>query len=377
MKTASDIQVLVLEGSPRERGQIHGEALRPVILEYIGRWKNHLQESMGMDPNEYIEQFTQETDFLAAIKRWTPDLLEEVRGIAEGSGVNFGTIFANQLGDEEWVYRRHKKLALASQKTDRCSSLGVFGQREIPPLAAQNMDVPDYYDDFQILLHIKHPDSALESFVFTTAGLIALNGLNNQPVSICCNTLLQLDHAIDGLPVAFIVRGVLAQPTQADAAAFIQRIKHASGQNYIIGGSQTILDFECSADQVCQFVPYPGANRVYHTNHPLVNNDQDFFQQIIKKLSPEEKQQADKGQANTLARFDFLESQLRDESQTITVEKIKTILSSHEAPVCVDRKKEKGKSLTLGCLIMELSPSPVLHIAPGPPCSTEFKTFTL
>lgn len=373
METLSDVQVLVLEGSPRERGRIHGEALKSKILEHLGEWKDDLGKDIGMSPDEYLAQLLAETNFLRAIKRWTPDLLDEVKGIAEGAGVDFETILAIQLGDEEWWYRRGKKLSQAGQIAENCSGLGVFGQGDLPPLAAQNMDVPAYYDGYQVLLHVKDPASPVESFVFTTAGFIALNGLNNQSVSICCNTLFQLDHAPDGLPVAFVVRGVLAQSTSEDAIAFVRRIKHASGQNYIIGGPKEVRSFECSATQVCEFIPYPGANRVYHTNHPLANDDQEMFGEMLKKLSPQQKEQADKGQANTRARFDFLEGQLSDVSETITVEKIKVILSSHKAPVCNDRKK--GRGLTLGCLIMELSPAPVLHLAPGPPCSTAFKTY--
>jgi hypothetical protein len=33
------LKVLVLEGSPRKRGQIHGEALRTKIQKNIGLWK--------------------------------------------------------------------------------------------------------------------------------------------------------------------------------------------------------------------------------------------------------------------------------------------------------------------------------------------------
>jgi hypothetical protein len=40
--------------------------------------------------------------------------------------------------------------------------------------------------------------------------------------------------------------------------------------------------------------------------------------------------------------------------------------------VCIDGD---GDKITLGCLIMELSLPPVLHVAPGPPCSTPFATY--
>jgi len=37
MQRSPDIPILLLEGSPRERGQAHGETLRPMIHEHIER----------------------------------------------------------------------------------------------------------------------------------------------------------------------------------------------------------------------------------------------------------------------------------------------------------------------------------------------------
>jgi hypothetical protein len=288
--------------------------------------------------------------------------------------VDYDTILAYQLADEEWWHRRGAMDSGSHDEGESCSGLGVFNQAGGPPLAAQNMDVPSYYDGYQTLLHVKEPESDVEALVFTAAGLIGLNGLNGKAVSICCNTLMQLDHAEDGLPVACIVRGVLARSSQSDAATFVQRVKHASGQNYIIGGPQEVLDFECSANKVSRFVPQPGLSRVYHTNHPLVNDDQGMFKGALKTLSPERMAQVETSIADTRGRYDYLERELSDAQETITVERIKAILSSHEAPVCRDRIE--GRGLTLGCTIMELASAPALHLAPGPPCSTPFTRYT-
>ncbi len=375
MRMPADIRVVVLDGTPWERGRIHGEALRPMIVEGINRWKNDLQKLVGMDADEYVEQFIEETDFLSAIKKWTPDLLEEVRGIGEGAGIDLNAILAWQLLDEQWWYSLEKGVTRTAAGGEECSALGVFHEGGSPPLLAQNMDLPDHCDGLQVLLHIKHPGSDLQLFVFTIAGLIALNGMNNQAIGICCNTLMQLAHAPDGLPVAFTIRGVLGQSTLANAVKFVHEIKHASGQNYLIGGPEGIVDLECSAHRVCQFVPRTGATRVYHTNHPIVNDDTGIYEDLLERIPTPMQKLVDEAPPATQARFAFLESKLRDPSKRITVETIKSILSSHEVPVCLDNKDQGGGYLTFGCLIMVLSNRPELHLAPGRPCSTEFKTF--
>jgi len=76
---------LLLQGAPYERGLAHGETLRSQIHEVVGRWKGELARMYQMDADEAIARFIGGTDFVPAIRRWTPDLLDEMRGIAAGA----------------------------------------------------------------------------------------------------------------------------------------------------------------------------------------------------------------------------------------------------------------------------------------------------
>ena len=109
MKT-KDFRVIMLEGSAKERGRAHGETLRKDIQAMVGEWKEQIYQDLQLDPECFLQQLVEETNFLPAVKRWTPALLEEVEGIAEGAGVDFNTIFARQLSDEELWFRMEKKL---------------------------------------------------------------------------------------------------------------------------------------------------------------------------------------------------------------------------------------------------------------------------
>lgn len=368
-----DMAVVVLEGPPRKRGQILGESLKPKIKEVVAIWQDFLHDSRKMHPDEYLKKFLEDTNFKPAIQKWTPGLLEETAGISEGSGIDFDTIYALQLMDEEWWYGRNLLLE-KKVKSKNCSGLGVFGQKGHPAMQAQNMDLPRFTDGFQTILHIKHHDSSLESFAFTFAGLIVTNGMNNRPIGVCVNTLSQLNYSPNGLPVAYAIRGLLEKNTLKEAVSFIKKIKHASGQNYIIGGREEVFDFECSAHSAIRFIPYEGANRIYHTNHPFVNEDQQLLKARLKKLSPPKKPQ---GPSNSEARFQALEKRLKDPAKTVTLDTIKETLSSHDNPqhpVC-RHKRPEGGAMTFGCGIMVLSDSPEFQVAPGPPCKTEFQTF--
>jgi isopenicillin-N N-acyltransferase-like protein len=371
MTTLTEPRTLLLTGSPRERGRAHGEALRPTILSGMGRWKDAIQAAVGMPIDAYLDDFTARTNFLPAIERWTPYLLEEVRGIGEGAGISFRDAYAYQLMDEEWLFRTD--LVRGLQPLEHCSMVGLFSEGA-PPMLAQNMDLPKYYDDTQTLLRIRDDVDDLESLVFTAAGIIGTTGLNSRGIGICCNTLAQLSHAYHGLPVGFIVRRVLESATLDEATSFVREIEHASGQNYAIGGPDRVVDFECSANKVVPFSV--GNTHVYHTNHPLANDDRRARAAKPSPATAGEATDTRSPMSNSEQRFAYLEETVGGTTPPRTVADLQALLSTCTVPINVGRVGE-GDGMTLGSLAMELSAPPVLHYAPGPPAETAYTRWTL
>ena len=98
--------VLTLTGDPRERGLSHGEEMREEIACHLELWREDLAKDTGMSPADYLDKFYAETDFFPAIEQFTPDLLEEVRGIAEGSRQDFRVVLIRQMSDEDPWFRQ-------------------------------------------------------------------------------------------------------------------------------------------------------------------------------------------------------------------------------------------------------------------------------
>jgi isopenicillin-N N-acyltransferase like protein len=374
MKEFTQSDIITLYGSPRQRGRIHGETFRTKIQELMNRWKSWLAPTIDNSPDQYIQELVSETKFLTAIERWTPGLLEEVAGIAEGAGVDFNDIFGFQLQDEEWWFGQEKKLAHQSPARN-CSSIGWQGATTI---VAQNMDLPDYLDGYQVILRIIDPQSDTESLVFSTVGLLALNGVNNFSIGIVCNNLGQLKHSKEGLPVAYIHRGVLEKKSFSEAKSFIETVQHASGQNYLLGGIRQIVDLECSANQVAAYAQPEQSDRICHTNHPFVNTD---FRGIAPGNKPTQEELAaffDAFDINSCTRFNIVFQQMGE----INCEKANPgeamrLLRSHDSntyPVC--RHSKPGLPwMTVGTSIMVLDANPQLYVCPGPPCSSIFSSF--
>ena len=369
MKTA-DIPVIELTGTPRERGRVYGEVARPLIAKMVASWRKglgtHHQCVEPIDTDGYLSELLSQNNYLSAIKQWAPDLLEEVKGIAEGSGQTFENILGLQLIDEEWVFGLRRKFA---KPTTKCTAFGVPNQANGVSYAGQNMDIPSWVDGHQVLLRIMPTDTSPEALIFSIAGNIGgLNGLNAKGLGITCNTLPQLNYSIDGLPVAFIVRTILAQQSIDEAEQFLHSIKHASGQNYILSSPGDMRCFECCGTSVVRYAPEKYQGRVFHSNHPLVNQDE------CDILPPEKRRSK-----NSIARFNSICGRLGDIATSLTLDDIKAALSAHDDPENpVSRNtKDDGNPIgfTAGSSIYELGSIPRLHLAAGPPCETAFELF--
>jgi hypothetical protein len=364
---SAKLKVLVLEGTPRNRGLVHGRAMKTQIHEAVRLWKDLIATAFKTDADAFMRRFAQQTQFAAAIEKWTPDLLEEIRGLAEGASIDFDTMLLLQLPDEVFIHGK----AIAG---DRCSSIGFSKHGGRPCIIGQNMDIPGFADGLQLVLHVKEPDSETEAFILTQAGCIGLNGMNNHSIGICCNALWQLSSRREGLPVACIVRGVLRQRTEADAVAFLHKVQHASGQNYLLGGPQTAYSFECSAHRIERFKPGGREDVVWHTNHPLVNEDGNDQYRALR-ANPKE---LEKREVDTRARLRCLEKRSTEGSPALGLDLVQSILRSKDPekhPVSRP-KKDKNGSFTFASTIMVLSENPVLHIAPGPPDATPYESLS-
>ena len=246
-------------GAARDRGFAIGRALKAPIAAHLAAWRRSLP---GGDSDDYIARLLGETDFKPAIQRYAPDVWDELAGVAEGAGQALDQLYALQLLDEEWAYRARSGAA----SPPKCSSLASVNADGSSWLA-QNMDLGDYTDGFQVMLRIDdryHP-SAL---VFTTAGMLGLMGVNAAGLGVCVNSLPQLPSAPEGLPVAFVLRRLLQARSLSEAADLVQALPHATNQHYLIAEPGAARSFEASAGGVTEYLS-PDPLRIFHTNHPL------------------------------------------------------------------------------------------------------------
>ncbi|OBQ57024.1 hypothetical protein VQ01_00620 [Tamlana sp. s12] len=360
-----ELKTVTFSGKGYELGLQHGKTLKKEIGEIIVAWKKNASSALGKDADIILKNFFEYSKFDKAIKKWTPELFEEIKGIADGSEQKLNDVLVLNLLDEFWVY------IVDLQMNHHCSGVGVPASNGNPGYISQNMDLENYTEGFQVLMRLKRTDNRPEQLILTHPGLIALNGMNEQGVGVCVNTIMELKASSTGLPVAFVIRRIINSTDREDVLAFIQNVNHASGQNYITGIRGEVFDFEASAHKVVRFDPKNKNGTVYHTNHPIVNDD---IKKGFEKYSPKLKEELKPKNSNSYLRLEAIENRMTS-SQNIDDSLIKEALRSRDDkdnPVC-NTYSENGYGFTFASIIMTFSENPYIQILAGPPDESEYK----
>lgn len=328
------VTLVTVKGSGRERGRSHGEQLRAEIRDVLAR----VVEDLG--GSEEVDRFIDGNDFESAIARHTPDLHEELLGIAEGAGAERRHVLVHNLMDEHWWWSQ-------AVLRESCSTIAA------PPMVGQTMDLDRVLDGSQVVVRNEAADGSA-SVVLTSAGMIGLCGASTAGFAICVNALTTLGHSSSGLPVAFVMRGALAQADTSAAVRFLESVPHASGQHFALvgrdaSGSMSSASLECSAAGAVAAAA-PGT-RFGHANHPLATLDIDV------RMVPSE--------TSSLLRQEVLDASL----DVTSLGQLTALLSA--APLCVPRTDRPW--LTFGAIAVDVSEETTLRYALGPPDTTPWQ----
>jgi len=343
--------VIDCRGTGRERGRAHGESARYLVQAALARWHEATlgERARAAALKDYVAGFLAGTELIQRIESQVPDLMEEIRGIAEGADVPFDIIAAYNLMDEQWWY----DLENPPRVEPGCSVLST-AQRNEGRLLAQNMDLPSFMDGSQIVLRIR-PADAPEALVLSSAGLIGLTGVSHAGFGICVNTLLMLNHNKAGLPVAAVFRGALAQASAEEAVRFLRSVPHASGQHYAVADKDGVTGLECSARGSAVSAARGAAAALAHTNHPLTSTDIAPASLAILEAH---------GRVDeSRRRLGFVDGRM---APAMSAEEAKHILSDRTTPICILPTQERPGS-TFGSVVFSLSETTKAQFCLGAP----------
>jgi hypothetical protein len=342
-----ELVIIDAAGRPRDRGRDHGEQARELIAIGLERWRADLDKH-GKDADRLWEQLSRDSGFRDAAARWTPDLLAEIDGIAEGANADPDAVFAINCLDEAWWW---------DERTGGCSAVAI-ADRGGRPVIGQNMDLDTWMDTSQVVLRLE-PDDGPRQVLLSRAGMVGLCGANEAGVGVLVNTLDTLPQAADGLPVALVIRLLAQQATLDGVESQLRSVRHASGQAYTMASADgDVVGFEAGGDHVASYqnqVERPRAR--WHTNHPLA------------PVSNVDTTGDDWATSSTVPRLERVTSAM---DELATVEDLKELLSDADAGVCMFPGRWRDDGFTFGSIVMSLDSPPEIEVAPGPPDRTPY-----
>lgn len=366
MSAPSPFPLVEISGLPRDRGQSYGEQARDRIGHSVDLYHGSLRRlgCSDADLERYIDTL------LPATARWAPDLVEEMEGIAAGSGQTLAHIvMVNARTEVLQLARRDKDIA--DTESDGCTGVVVLPEatRDDRLLHAQNWDWKADCADTSVVLRIKRQDGP-DLLTFTEAGGLARSGLNAAGISITANYLeCDRDYGRLGIPLPFIRRRVLEAAHFASALRVVAVTPKSGSNNMMIGTAEGFaIDLECAPDEA--FPLFPDKGMIVHANHWLSAN-------ALAKL----KETGLAEVPDSLYRDHRVRSLLTDKHGDITMNDVKAALfDDFAAPYCVCRpplEKDGGNlSATVAMILMDPS-NGTMEIAPLPATNQTFTQYSL
>ena len=131
MNEHPNIPTLNLSGTPAQIGEAHGEAAREKIKDHTDRFLEFVfsRAVAALDEESLWSKWSPQ---VSANERSAPDLVEEMRGIARGSGVSFERIF---LLNQDFLFGRPGAYTIADYRL-RCNGFRTAARFGTPFAAA-------------------------------------------------------------------------------------------------------------------------------------------------------------------------------------------------------------------------------------------------
>ena len=166
---------ITVTGSPKERGEQIGQLLQKQIeTNYINQ-KDFYWEKQRYRYEEWEEQAFH---YISAIKKWAPEVLEEMEGLAEGSNLDFKQILALSTAYEKSFDR--------NLVSDKCTSflLSPKVTKDKNVIIGQTNDecFREWLSELDVVIH--HIEDKKEVLLYTHPGIPAYMGINNHGLAV-------------------------------------------------------------------------------------------------------------------------------------------------------------------------------------------------
>lgn len=359
--------LIEVSGSPLQRGRDYGSAAKARVR--LSAELYHEQLRGFALSREDISAIIHRV--VPAITDYAPDLVTEMRGIAEGSGLAFEDIVLVNARTEIIQLGRRQSGSIAPDELDGCTGLAVLPEtaQDGHLIHAQNWDWRPECAETSIVLRLRYEDGH-EILTFTEAGGLARSGFNSAGLSITANYLeSDRDYRRNGVPLPLIRRRYLESRHFAQGVRVVATTEKSASNNMLLATAEGFaIDFECAPDEA--FPLYPEGGLIVHANHwrsPVA----------LAKL----KEMGLAGVADSVYRDWRVEQLLAPRRGAITVQDVKNALfDDFAAPFSVCRPAREGTQGSISATVAMIVMVPregYMDVMPMPAERGEFTRYAL
>lgn len=349
------LPLIEVEGGPHQRGRQQGEGARAQILQTLARYREMLPRALNMTWGEGVREARK---FLPYGEEAFPYFVEELRGIAEGAGVDFADI---------WTLNCYEGLTETRKQVWGCTSVAVRDDHTADGhvFLAHNEDWISLDRDHVYVIRGRPDDGP--AFIGLTYGSLLVNiGLNEEGIAVAIDSVYGTDGRV-GVPRILCSRAVLNARTIGEAIRACVPKLRAGGYGYLLAdahGELYCVETSATAHQIV----YGEEGWLAHTNHYISPKMQALEEPGIYAGSHVRLNRARRLLLAQLGRVtpESLQALLRDHVN------FPDSICAHEDPA--DPLHERGQSLA--SLVMDLTER-VMWAAPGPPCESEYVVYRM
>ncbi len=335
-------------------GRQLGEAERDGLKGFVSLGLQRLHQMMRIS-SERIAAIVSECT--AKTEQYAPELLMELRGMSESSGVPFNDLMFLQL--------RNQFTPAMADSGCTSFSIGRTASTEGRALVGQNWDNDPALDEYTVVLTRKTDDQPALMTV-TQVGLTAYVGFNSAGIGACLNTLPAPSRAI-GVPHYFTLRRIFESTSLEQAVDAVRSADRAIPANIMLTTPQGPANLEVTIDNV--HVLRDEQNRVVvHTNHclhpDLIHLNSQFGELI--QSGPRKRR---------------MDQQLCARQSGLNLEALKEALRDHDGfPRSICRHQnddpQHGNWETVFSIIMDPQEGR-MHVSRGTPCSNSYEIYEM
>ncbi len=283
--------------------------------------------------------------YLPIAQKYFPNIISEIKGIAEGSSQDFDDIWLLNL-EEIW----------GDDYFDKCTSIVI---REIDDniYLYHNEDFDNSFEN-NIAIIKANVNNKVKFLSLTFAGMVPGSSvsLNSFGLIQGINSLHPVDYKI-GIPKNIISRAILESNSIKDALKIIKNNHRASAYNHILIQNNKIVNIETTTFKYN--ILNVKANFFVHTNNYLCKKFIDNFTPIYSR-----------NRLNTAFR-------ILQNAPAIDKNVVMAILTSHDKDVVFCKhKKNKYSEMTISSMIVD-SNNLKLYATNGNPCKNKYDVYSL